>query len=114
MADSTNAIDWELCVQLAGGNAEIAKSILDLFLETLPADVENIQKIYAEQDWQQLIAAVHKLHGATCYLGVPELKQATKSFEMILKQEQQAAIADAYTKFETAAQAVLAEKQKFV
>ncbi len=77
----TKIIDWELGKKLAGGRSELAKEFLRKLIASLPQDKAYINKDYAEKDWEALRNHVHKLHGACCYCGVPQLKEAAKNLE---------------------------------
>jgi len=81
-------IDWDLCVELAAGKEHVAQEILQAFMKELPATKQSIQQSYANKDYTDLKNQLHRLHGACCYCGVPQLKQATKEFEALLKNDQ--------------------------
>ena len=48
----------------------------------------NIHAAYQAQDFDQLLQHVHKLHGASCYVGTPKLKHFSNVYETRLKKEQ--------------------------
>lgn len=75
------AIDWELAKKLAGNKLDLAIEFMEKLLATLPAEKETINQVFETLDWEKLRDVVHKLHGACCYCGVPELKQATQALE---------------------------------
>lgn len=75
------AINWQLGEQLAGGKLDLAKELLQMLVEKLPADRETIQAARNHNDQAELEKHVHKLHSATCYCGTPRLKAAAKAVE---------------------------------
>lgn len=80
-------IDWELCIKLANNKIEVAEEILSFVLQQLPADYLDIQSAYQKQDAAELLRATHKLHGALCYTGLPQLKQIVLEIESHLKEK---------------------------
>jgi two-component system sensor histidine kinase BarA len=51
----------------------------------LPDTLEDLQKYMRNEEREPLIQLIHKLHGATCYTGVPHIKQLTEILETQLK-----------------------------
>ncbi len=58
-----------------------------MLLEQLHTDIDRIQALWQTGDNEPLLECVHKLHGATRYCGVPELRTAANRFETALKCE---------------------------
>ncbi len=80
-----DAIDWQQCLILANNNSEIANDLMTLFIADLPSVLKNMKKSLADEDYQKLKDQAHRLHGATCYCGVPRLKLAVQNLEKHLK-----------------------------
>jgi two-component system sensor histidine kinase BarA len=78
-------IDWEEGIRLAGHKKELARDILNMLVRDLPHEVSSMQKLYKEQNFQELLKSVHKLHGAVCYTGTPRLKTLLATLETRLK-----------------------------
>lgn len=72
-------------IQLAAGKADLAEELFSMLLEQVRADVTAIEDLWSKGHLDQLLECVHKLHGATRYCGVPELRAATSQFETALK-----------------------------
>lgn len=83
------AIDWQQCLALSNQNPSMAKELLDMFMKDLPSYRHNIQQCFDQQDYKTLYQHVHKLHGATCYCGMPQLQAMLSAFETALKTDQQ-------------------------
>lgn len=79
-------IDWELALHCAAGKIDLAKEMLQIFLQSLPATLTELELLVRTEQIEPLIQLVHKLHGATCYVGVSQLKQLTELIETELKQ----------------------------
>ncbi|NVJ59658.1 MAG: two-component sensor histidine kinase BarA [Gammaproteobacteria bacterium] len=79
------SIDWKLCIKQAGGKKDLAKDMLDMLIQHLPEAKQQIVNALDTEDDEKLKSAVHKFHGATCYVGVPMLKQISNDYETELK-----------------------------
>ncbi|WP_221799069.1 response regulator [Oceanobacter mangrovi] len=72
-------------LQAASQKPALANEMMSLLLKNLPADLESIRDCWEEEDLTHLQAAVHRLHGATRYCGVPQLQHALNELETALK-----------------------------
>lgn len=79
-------VDWELAYQLAGGKKELAEEMLNLLLSSMPDDLAQIKSAYDSHNLVSLQDAVHRLHGAIRYCGVPGLHSLVKNLETMIKQ----------------------------
>jgi len=80
-----NTIDWSLALKRAGNKAELAKDMLKGLVTSLPETKQLISDALTSQDIEQLKTLVHKLNGACCYSGVPNLGKMTHHIETELK-----------------------------
>ncbi|MBC3955355.1 MULTISPECIES: response regulator [Pseudomonas] len=80
-------LDHEEGLRLAAGKADLAADMLAMLLASLDADREAIRAARASEDTQSIIERVHRLHGATRYCGVPQLRAACQRTETLLKQD---------------------------
>ena len=78
-------MDVEESIRLAAGKTDLAEELFSMLLEQLPNDAETIKRYWAEQNLETLLECIHKLHGATRYCGVPELRSAAGTLETALK-----------------------------
>jgi two-component system sensor histidine kinase BarA len=74
-------------IELAVGKADLAEELFSMLIEQLSNDRQQIEQLWQNNDLANLLECVHKLHGATRYCGVPELRGATYQFETALKCE---------------------------
>jgi two-component system sensor histidine kinase BarA len=80
-----DCVSIEESIQLAAGKADLAEELFSMLLEQVQADSATIEKLWNKGELEELLECVHKLHGATRYCGVPELRAATSQFETALK-----------------------------
>lgn len=81
----TPLIDWDLALQRAACKPELAQEMLLLLIKSLPQSEKQIRQAITDNDQQMLLHALHKLHGACCYTGVPRLKNLLETLETQLK-----------------------------
>jgi two-component system sensor histidine kinase BarA len=86
-------LDPEEGLRLAAGKADLAADMLAMLLASLEADREAIRQARDNADQNAMIERVHRLHGATRYCGVPQLRAACLRSETLLKQHDPEALA---------------------
>lgn len=72
-------------VQLAAGKTDLAEELFSMLLEQIQSDRARVDELWHQGDLDGLLECVHKLHGATRYCGVPELRAAANRLETALK-----------------------------
>ena len=82
-----SCVDIEQGVRLAGGKADLAEELFSMLLEQLLEEREYLPQLIAQGDQDTLFEHIHKLHGATRYCGVPELRRIAGQLEVALKRE---------------------------
>src|SRR5690606_8832014 len=80
-------LDAEEGLRLAAGKADLAADMLSMLLAGLPGDRQAIRQARDAGERTTLIERVHRLHGATRYCGVPQLRAACQRSETLLKQD---------------------------
>ena len=80
-------IDWPLALKRTGGKEDLAKEMLIGLIDGLPENKKNISSALTKQDSSQLKRLIHKLNGACCYTGVPNLTTVCQEIETQLKKE---------------------------
>jgi two-component system sensor histidine kinase BarA len=89
--NSLSVLDSEEGLRLAAGKADLAADMLNMLLAGLPGDRQAIRQARDSGERNSLIERVHRLHGATRYCGVPQLRAACQRSETLLKQNDPAA-----------------------
>ena len=77
-------VDYEDGLQRTDGRRDLAQELLTKLLTTLPKTAVEIEQLWRKKDFVQLHECVHKLHGATLYCGVPDLRESCKNLEVLL------------------------------
>ncbi|MBD1553258.1 response regulator [Pseudomonas typographi] len=84
-------LDHDEGLRLAAGKPDLAADMLAMLLAALDEDRQAIRHAREAADPEALIERVHRLHGATRYCGVPQLRGACQRSETLLKQANPAA-----------------------
>lgn len=72
-------------LNLAKNNAELAKDMLVMLLESLPKERDKINACAINTDLRSMYETVHKLYGACCYCGTPRLRHITQTLDRKLR-----------------------------
>jgi two-component system sensor histidine kinase BarA len=80
-----DCVSVEEGIRLAAGKADLAEELFSILIEQLYTDLPRIKSLWEQEDADELLECVHKLHGATRYCGVPELREAANQLETALK-----------------------------
>lgn len=77
-------IDWQLSLKLAAGKVDLARDLLRMLIEALPADRAELINCWDNGDFESLLAHTHRLHGGCRYTGTPTLRKTTGVIERAL------------------------------
>lgn len=78
-------IDHQEGHNLSNGKESLAKELLTLLAESLPSDRLYLQQARAQRNRSALLERIHRIHGATQYCGVPQLRSICKTCETLIK-----------------------------
>jgi two-component system sensor histidine kinase BarA len=85
--NNINVIDWQLALKRTGGKEDLAKEMLVGLLDSLPESKDSITHALTKQNNVELKRLIHKLNGACCYTGVPNLASVCQEIETQLKKD---------------------------
>ncbi|OTG94183.1 ATP-binding protein [Acinetobacter sp. ANC 3832] len=80
----TNILDWKQSLQLAANKEDLAQDLLKMLVDSFPAELTEIEQLIEMEDFPQLEHVLHRLYGATRYVGTPKLQKATGTFEQFV------------------------------
>ena len=95
--DKEKTLDWELSLKLANGKVDLAQDMLKMMVDSNHETGRVIHAAYQAQDFDELLQHIHKLHGASCYVGTPRLKSLSNQYETKLKKQQYNVLEDLHT-----------------
>lgn len=79
-------LDWDLSVQRAANKADLAKKLLQMLVGNFEQEQQEIAELIELEDFPPLEPILHRIHGATRYVGTPQLQQITGEFEQFVSQ----------------------------
>ena len=97
LADTPEAddiLDPEEVLLRCNRNADLGARMLQLFAESLPADLEQLENAAAANDRRELAAIAHKIRGAAATLAAVRLAGALTGVELFLKHGDGGPLAD--------------------
>jgi two-component system, NarL family, sensor histidine kinase BarA len=78
-------VDWPLALKRAGNKTELAKEMFIGLLKSLPETKAKLLTMIATHNESEVKTLIHKLNGACCYSGVPNLANISLQIETSLK-----------------------------
>ena len=87
--DPKAAVDYRLTLQLAANNEALVKDIFNMLREELPQYQHQLAESLAEENIERIEGILHKLHGITCYSGLPYLKHLLHRYESVKREDPQ-------------------------
>ncbi|MFB2538163.1 MULTISPECIES: ATP-binding protein [unclassified Acinetobacter] len=79
-------IDWQQSIQLSANKVDLAQDLLKMLIDSFAKDQAEMQQLIDDEDFPQLEQILHRLYGATRYVGVPQLQQISGEFEQFVAQ----------------------------
>ena len=79
-------IDWALSLQLAAQKPDLARDLLNMLIDSFDQEYAEMRQLMIDEDFPQLEQHLHRLYGATRYVGVPRLQKVTGAFEQFIAQ----------------------------
>ncbi|MDX6041714.1 two-component sensor histidine kinase BarA [Scandinavium lactucae] len=67
-------LDWQLALRQAANKQNLARDMLQMLVEFLPEIRNKVEEQLVGEQPEELVNAIHKLHGSCGYSGVPRLK----------------------------------------
>ena len=78
-------LDWQLALHQAAGKPDLAREMLQMLIAFLPEIRNKVEEQLVGENPEDLLEAIHKLHGSCSYRGVPRLKSLCQLLEQQLR-----------------------------
>ncbi|AOA59180.1 GacS-like sensor histidine kinase [Acinetobacter larvae] len=79
-------LDWSLSLELAANKEDLALDLLHMLVESFGTELSEMQQLIELEDFPQLEHVLHRLYGATRYVGTPKLQKICGEFEGFVAQ----------------------------
>ena len=77
-------MNWQQSVQLAANKEDLAQDLLNMLVDSFDTELAEMQQLIEMEDFPQLEHVLHRLYGATRYVGTPNLQQVSGEFEQFV------------------------------
>lgn len=77
-------LDWKQSLALAANKEDLAQDLLKMLVDSFPTELDEISQLIELEDFPQLEHVLHRLYGATRYVGTPKLQRITGEFEQFI------------------------------
>lgn len=77
-------LDWNQSVQLAANKEDLAFDLLQMLIDSFDGELDEMQQLIELEDFPQLEHVLHRLYGATRYVGTPKLQDIAGEFEIFM------------------------------
>ncbi len=81
--------DLSLIESISGGDRDFIRKMIDLFIETVPANVTELNAHLAGENWDGVSKVAHKLKSTLDSMGVQSVKQEVRTIEQGAKNRQE-------------------------
>ena len=77
----SNLINLTYLKEVCGDNVQLMKELIDIFLESVPGELKEMNALSSQQDWRGLKEKAHRIKANFKYVGVIQLFQLTDELE---------------------------------
>ena len=81
------SVDIKQSLDLAADNESLLKQIFEILLRDIPDHKSQLSNTVQLLDYAKLSSIIHKIHGITCYTGLPRLKLQVVSIQQQLAEK---------------------------
>lgn len=82
-------LDWPESIKLSAGKTDLALELLQMLVSSFANEQTLLQQLIDQQDYAELEQRIHRLYGATRYIGLPTLQALSRAYEKMLSQQRQ-------------------------
>jgi two-component system sensor histidine kinase BarA len=77
-------LNWQQSIQFAANKEELAQDLLGMLVDSFDTELTEMQQLIELEDFPQLEHVLHRLYGATRYVGTPNLQKVSGEFEQFV------------------------------
>lgn len=77
-------LNWQQSLELSANKEDLAVDLLQMLVDSFHTELHEMQQLIELEDFPQLEHVLHRLYGATRYVGVPRLQKVTGEFEQFV------------------------------
>ncbi len=80
--------NMDYLVDLSGGNTQLIKEILELFIKQTPPDMELLATYIEQEDWENVYRQAHHIKPTLAYVGANGMREELQKIESLAKNRQ--------------------------
>lgn len=77
-------LDWQQSLLLAANKEDLAVDLLKMLVDSFEQEIHEMAQLIEDEDFPQLEHVLHRLYGATRYVGAPTLQEVSGHFEQFV------------------------------
>lgn len=82
----SHVLDWPESIRLSAGKADLALELLQMLLHSFNTEKPLLAQLIAQKNYHELEQRIHRLYGASRYVGIPTLQRISRALEKFLMQ----------------------------
>jgi|GEM_PF-703920 len=94
----SSSFDLSRALEMAGGDKEFLKELLDIFINDYPAKLSLLKEAVAKKDFKIIVEAAHALKGAAANLGLTSIQELARQLEYAGRENKSENLAELYQK----------------
>ena len=79
--------DLSYLEDLSGGNRDFMREIIDMFVVQTPGDLQQLETLIDQRDWQQAASQAHRIKPTLNYVGANALRDELQQLERNAREE---------------------------
>jgi CheY-like chemotaxis protein len=79
--NSQKLYDLSMIETISGGDEGFLKKMMQIFIDTMPQSMQEIQKELQQQEWEKVGKVAHKMKSTIDSMGIEQLKQDIRTIE---------------------------------
>ena len=80
-----NYINLDYMDMMSDGDESMKKVMLEMLLEELPVEIDKMNQLLSQSNWDELGSVSHKMKSTLAFVGNNEMTEANKQVELIAK-----------------------------
>lgn len=80
--------DMAYLMDLSGGNTQLIKEILQLFVKQTPPDMEVLSTYIQQEEWEKVYKQAHHIKPTLAYVGANGMREELQEIESLAKNRQ--------------------------
>ncbi|WP_257670106.1 Hpt domain-containing protein [Parapedobacter tibetensis] len=73
---------------LSGGNTQLIREIIELFIKQTPHDIELLSSYIQQQEWEKAYKQAHHIKPTLAYVGANQMREELQEIERLARERQ--------------------------